>query len=660
MPVQFTAGRFSATTDAGLPLVGGRLYTYLSGTSTFQTTYTTATLGAQNTYTDDGTGQLYLTLDARGEASVWLTPATAYSMVLKTPLGATIWTDDGVIDQGDQLRADLANTANGKGTTLVGSNDAGGYYTGTTAESQLQAIGAESDHISLWNYCSASDITAAKAYSYATNFDSQFTAAMADALAQKKDLFIPDGGYLVTGLTIPGTHANAFKHFRMYGSGVGNPFSTSSYGAIIKSVTDAPVLQYQSDASSGNPSDEQMEIYGLRLWGNSASFPVAYFEGFYGLCEFHHNVIIQSGNGGGLEIAYCATGHIHHNYIYNKDVVTSGLGASRVGTGIWVYNLTGDGGLQRITHNTCRGWLLCYKLGDTHFTLYNPVMEHNECSQHFNGIELTSKCKVAKVSHTYFEACDFGVEILDNGIHTTIVNNWIPTGYSIGISSGTTTWGCVIDGNHLEQTNLDNVTGIKVDCTGAFAGLNRTITNNTIAWGSGTGTRTNAVGIQVLGNSPPLTIHGNMFNPASTWVGGAGTKAFDDQTTGTGIKGFGRASNPTGGQHWPMVIQGAYSVGLESNVLTATDITAGALTISEASDFVLTLAGAGNITSIAPTTRSSGKLFWIRATNANPTFVNGGTLKMAGGVNFTPGANGAMICFKIQAGVCWEVCRTAY
>lgn len=89
MAVNFTAGKFSADTDAGAPLVGGLLYTYASGTTTPKATYTSATLGTPNTNP--------IVLDARGEAAVWL-GSGAYTMVLKTAAGVTIWTQDGIQD----------------------------------------------------------------------------------------------------------------------------------------------------------------------------------------------------------------------------------------------------------------------------------------------------------------------------------------------------------------------------------------------------------------------------------------------------------------------------------------------------------------------------------------------------------------------------------
>lgn len=89
MAVNFTAGKFKADTDAGAPLVGGLLYTYASGTTTPKATYTSATLGTANTNP--------VVLDARGEAAVWL-GSGAYTMVLKTSAGVTIWTQDGIQD----------------------------------------------------------------------------------------------------------------------------------------------------------------------------------------------------------------------------------------------------------------------------------------------------------------------------------------------------------------------------------------------------------------------------------------------------------------------------------------------------------------------------------------------------------------------------------
>jgi hypothetical protein len=72
---------------AGEPLVGGKLYTYIAGTTTLQTTYTDSTATATNTNP--------IILDSRGEANVWLSGAI-YKFVLKDADDALIWTVDNI------------------------------------------------------------------------------------------------------------------------------------------------------------------------------------------------------------------------------------------------------------------------------------------------------------------------------------------------------------------------------------------------------------------------------------------------------------------------------------------------------------------------------------------------------------------------------------
>jgi hypothetical protein len=71
----------------GVPLVGGKLYTYAAGTTTPLATYT------------DSTGQTAnanpVIADSRGEMSVWL-GGLFYKFVLKSATDTTIWTVDGI------------------------------------------------------------------------------------------------------------------------------------------------------------------------------------------------------------------------------------------------------------------------------------------------------------------------------------------------------------------------------------------------------------------------------------------------------------------------------------------------------------------------------------------------------------------------------------
>jgi hypothetical protein len=74
-------------TAAGVPLVGGKLFTYASGTTTPLATYTDSTGNTTNTNP--------VILDSRGEANVWFGPSR-YTLLLKDSLDNLIWTAAGV------------------------------------------------------------------------------------------------------------------------------------------------------------------------------------------------------------------------------------------------------------------------------------------------------------------------------------------------------------------------------------------------------------------------------------------------------------------------------------------------------------------------------------------------------------------------------------
>jgi len=81
----------------GDPLVGGRLYSYIAGTTTPQATYTDESGSTTNTNP--------VILDSRGEASVWFGAGT-YKLALKTAADVDVWTVDNI--GSDISVADLA------------------------------------------------------------------------------------------------------------------------------------------------------------------------------------------------------------------------------------------------------------------------------------------------------------------------------------------------------------------------------------------------------------------------------------------------------------------------------------------------------------------------------------------------------------------------
>lgn len=104
-------------TAAGVPLVGGKLFTYASGTTVPLATYTESLGNTANTNP--------IILDSRGEAGVWLGPSR-YTFVLKDPDDNLIWSVDGVgTIQGAQSQAIVA--AAGQTVFTVAPYGLGGY-----------------------------------------------------------------------------------------------------------------------------------------------------------------------------------------------------------------------------------------------------------------------------------------------------------------------------------------------------------------------------------------------------------------------------------------------------------------------------------------------------------------------------------------------------
>jgi hypothetical protein len=87
MAVLSPSAKMAFADAAGQPLVGGKLYTYIAGTTTLQATYTDSSASTPNTNP--------IILDSRGEANVWLGGAI-YKFILKDADDALIWTVDNI------------------------------------------------------------------------------------------------------------------------------------------------------------------------------------------------------------------------------------------------------------------------------------------------------------------------------------------------------------------------------------------------------------------------------------------------------------------------------------------------------------------------------------------------------------------------------------
>ena len=117
----------------GVPLAGGRLYTYAAGSTTPETTYTASDGLTANS------NPIILNSAGRvsGTTEVWLTITTAYKFVLKTDADVQLWSADdisGIAGVGNPLPVSSGGT--GRATATAYAVVCGG----TTATGALQSV----------------------------------------------------------------------------------------------------------------------------------------------------------------------------------------------------------------------------------------------------------------------------------------------------------------------------------------------------------------------------------------------------------------------------------------------------------------------------------------------------------------------------------------
>lgn len=136
---------------SGAPLVGGKLYTYVAGTTTPQVSYTDYGGGTANTNP--------VILDSRGEANVWLGSAL-YKMALYDSNNVLIWTVDN-LNGADQ--ATLATLAASGGAALIGYTQGGTGAVTTTVQAKLREFVSVQDFGAVGNGI-ANDTAAVQAF----------------------------------------------------------------------------------------------------------------------------------------------------------------------------------------------------------------------------------------------------------------------------------------------------------------------------------------------------------------------------------------------------------------------------------------------------------------------------------------------------------------
>jgi hypothetical protein len=172
--------------NSGVILSGGKLYTYLAGTTTPATTYQNSAGSVAHTNP--------IVLDSAGRVpggEIWVTSSVAYKFILKTSTDVLLGTYDNInVDSG--IYTDLANTTNvALGDALVGfkQSNSSGVLTGAVGRTVHQKF---QEMISVKDFGATGDGT--------TDDSGALQAAITAAGAQNATLYIPDGTYYYTSL----------------------------------------------------------------------------------------------------------------------------------------------------------------------------------------------------------------------------------------------------------------------------------------------------------------------------------------------------------------------------------------------------------------------------------------------------------------------------
>jgi hypothetical protein len=261
-PVGGVAAQFF--TNTGAVLTGGKLYTYLAGTTTPTPTYTTSAgnVARTNPIVLDAAGRV------PGSGEIWITAGITYKFVLTDSNDVLIGTYDNIASQSSTDASLVTYTPAGTGAVT------------TTVQAKLR------QYVSVKDFGAVGDGVA------------NDTTAIQNAINTQANVFFPPGKYRTTATLTVSTFGQVLKGCGYHGRGTGsfNPLVDDTAKAqIVKDGNfDAVVLQ-----APGSGVDS-LEINGVI--GNGG-------DGIYmlGLTSFIQNTNCFNHGGNGIRIGQKAT-----------------------------------------------------------------------------------------------------------------------------------------------------------------------------------------------------------------------------------------------------------------------------------------------------------------------------------------------------------------
>lgn len=307
-------------TNAGVPLAGGKIYTYGAGGSTPQATYTTSAgnIAHSNPIVLDAAGRV----PAGGE--IWLTNNLAYKFVLQTSANVTVQTLDNV---GGGV--DGASLAASSGSSLVGFIQAGAGAVQRTAQSKMRDIVSVKDFGAVGDGVVDDTIAIQTAINYLSNSDS-------------RTLYFPAGVYkfsrvycVYDATNNPGYNINRNAEIILQGDGI-RPETGPNSGTVLNSTItlgDAFIVSNFADDVMPYRSRE-FELRDITIKANTTGYAVV-VAGVV-IPRFNNtNIINDHINGSGIYISTSFFATIEKTSIKNNGVGVKTGDAIRFNTNLF-------------------------------------------------------------------------------------------------------------------------------------------------------------------------------------------------------------------------------------------------------------------------------------------------------------------------------------
>ena len=296
---------------SGNPLVGGTLTVYLAGTTTLTNTWQDRAQTTLNTNP--------ITLDARGECSLWLDALLTYKFVLKNALGVEQWTYDNI-------------TGGSGASSTISFLQAGTGAVTRTAQAKMREVFSIADFTGV-DPTGTTDSTAGiqAALDYAKSFS---------ALANELTVIWPAGDYKVTSLNFVGCSRvtmQALGGVNIYGTSVGGTSIINLDGGTTTQTNKLNFLGNFSVQIAGGASYQ----YGIKIsYLNNSNWSFIVASGAYSVNSIYIDYAwdnprleMYGTNSSGLAIATikCGSNNVNRNHFNCRTTGSSNMAVASIG-----------------------------------------------------------------------------------------------------------------------------------------------------------------------------------------------------------------------------------------------------------------------------------------------------------------------------------------